>query len=71
MLESRSLADPKLQDLQGNSRITRRSPNENPMLLVSQKPEISNQTNDSLVYNEHLHVKMCGQRKYTVGHSVT
>lgn len=32
---------------QGNNRITRRRPGEDPMLMVSQKPEISNQTNDS------------------------
>jgi hypothetical protein len=33
---------------QGNNRITRRSPSEDPVLMVSQKPEISNQNNDSL-----------------------
>ena len=33
---------------QGNNRITGRSPNEDPILMVSQKPETSNQTNDSL-----------------------
>ena len=32
----------------GNNRITRRTPSEDPMLMVSQQPEISNQTNDSL-----------------------
>ena len=29
---------------QGNNRITGRSPDEDPVLMVSQKPEISNQT---------------------------
>ena len=33
---------------QGNNRMTGRSPSEEPMLLMSQKPETSNQTNDSL-----------------------
>ena len=30
-----------------DSRITKRSPDKDPILMVSQKPEISNQTNDS------------------------
>jgi hypothetical protein len=38
----------KLQDLQDNNRITRRSPGEDLILMVSQKPELSIQTNDSL-----------------------
>jgi hypothetical protein len=40
----------KLQDLHdtGNYGITGRNPSENPILMESQKPEISNQTNDSL-----------------------
>jgi hypothetical protein len=33
---------------QGSNRITRRSPSENAMLMVSQKSETSNQTSDSL-----------------------
>jgi hypothetical protein len=33
---------------QGNNRITKRNPNEDPILMVWQKPEISKQTNDSL-----------------------
>ena len=33
---------------QGNNRITRRKLIEDSMLMVAQKPEISNQTNDSL-----------------------
>jgi hypothetical protein len=36
---------------QGNSRITGRRPDEDPMLMVSQKPEISNQTNDRIAKN--------------------
>ena len=32
---------------QGNNRITGRSPSEDPVLMVSQKPEAWNQTNDS------------------------
>ena len=38
----------KISRIQGNNRITMRSPNKDPILMVSQKPEISNQTNDSL-----------------------
>jgi hypothetical protein len=33
---------------QGNNRITWRSPDEDPILMVSQKLEISKQTNNSL-----------------------
>ena len=33
----------------GNDRATRRSPGEEPILMVSQKPEISNQTNEQLI----------------------
>jgi hypothetical protein len=33
---------------QGNNKITERSPGEDPILTVSQKPETSNQTRDSL-----------------------
>jgi hypothetical protein len=40
----------------GNSRITGRSSDVDPILMVSQKSQILNQT------NEHLQVKMCGQR---------
>jgi hypothetical protein len=43
---------------QGNNRITLRSPSEDPILMVSQKPETSNQTNDSL----QCEIKMCGER---------
>ena len=43
---------------QGNNRITSRSPGEDPILMMSQKPEMLNQTK----YNEHLQVNMCGQR---------
>ena len=32
---------------EGNNRITWRSPSEDPILMVSQMPEISNRTNDS------------------------
>jgi hypothetical protein len=39
---------PKLQDLHDNKRITGRSPSEDSILVVSQKPKIWNQTNDSL-----------------------
>jgi hypothetical protein len=34
--------------MQGNNRITRRSPDEDLILISSQKPEISNQVNDTL-----------------------
>jgi hypothetical protein len=33
---------------QGNNRITRRSPGEDPILMVPQRPEIFSQTSDSL-----------------------
>ena len=33
---------------QGNNRISERSPGGDPVLMVQQKPEASNQTNDSL-----------------------
>jgi hypothetical protein len=33
---------------QGNNRIPGRSPSEDPIVMASQKPETSNQTNDSL-----------------------
>jgi hypothetical protein len=36
---------------QGNTRITRRSPTEDLILMVQQKPEISNQTNDPIAMN--------------------
>ena len=46
---------------QGNGRITGRSPGKDPILMVSQKPELLNQT--PMTYcNEHLQVEMCGQR---------
>jgi hypothetical protein len=43
---------------QGNDGVTGRSPDEDPLLMVSQKPEILNQTH----YSEHLQIKMYGQR---------
>jgi hypothetical protein len=44
MKERASPTNPKLQDLQDTShnKITRRNPSEDPILMVSQKPEISN-----------------------------
>jgi hypothetical protein len=45
-------ADPKLPDLHDNNRITGRSPSEDPIWMVAQEPEISNQTNDSLKCTE-------------------
>jgi hypothetical protein len=53
---------------QGNG-ITRRSPEEDLILMISQKPEISNQTNDALqrtFANEDVWTE-----GYTVGHTVT
>jgi hypothetical protein len=38
----------RISTTKGNNRIPRRSSGENPILMVSQKPEIMNQTNDSL-----------------------
>ena len=43
-----STSDPKdfrTSIAKGNNRITGRRPSEDPILMVSQKPEISNQTN--------------------------
>ena len=51
---------------QGNNR-TGKSPDDDPILMVSQKPEIPNQTH----CNEYLQVKMCGQRAILWGHTVT
>lgn len=44
-----SLADPNLQDLPdtGQQQDNQDYPDEDPILMVSLKPEISNQTNDS------------------------
>lgn len=44
-----SLADPNLQDLPdiGQQQDNQDNPDEDPILMVSLKPEISNQTNDS------------------------
>jgi hypothetical protein len=58
-----SPAGPKLQDLLGKNRITERSPCEDPVLLVSQKPETWNHTTFTTedVWTEG----------YTVGHMVT
>ena len=60
-------ADPELgiSRAQGNNRITGRSPGEDPILMVSQKPETLNQNN----CNDHLQVKKT--KRYTVGHTVT
>ena len=33
---------------QGNNRISKRSPSEDPVLIVQQQPEAANQINDSL-----------------------
>jgi hypothetical protein len=48
--EEDGLANPKLQDLHDNSnnRISERSLGEDPVLIVMQKPEVSNQTKGSL-----------------------
>ena len=54
---------------QGNNRISERSPSEDPVLFVLQKPEASNQTNDSLqrtFASEDVWAKGC-----TVGHAMT
>ena len=55
-----SPADPKMQDLHDieQQQDKQENPGEDPILMVSQKPETSNQTN----CNVHLQEKMCGQR---------
>lgn len=63
----RLIQNSKISWHRGTHRITRRSPSENSM-LVSQKPESSNQTH----CNEHSQVKACGQRDIlwdTLGHT--
>jgi hypothetical protein len=54
----------KISMTQGNNRITERSPGEDPILTMSQKPEISNQINDSLqwIFTMNIAMNMCGQR---------
>jgi hypothetical protein len=54
---------------QGNNRKTGRSPDEDPILMVSQKPEISNQTNDSL--QRTFASEDVWTEGYTVGHTMT
>ena len=50
---------------QGSNRmITRRKPGEDPILMMSQKPEISNQTNDSLQWT------FASEDVWTEGHTV-
>lgn len=39
---------PQIPMTQSNNRITGRSPSEDPISMVSEKPKISKQTNDSL-----------------------
>ena len=46
---------------QGNNRISESSFSEGPVLVVYQKPEVLNLTNN-LLYNEHLQVKLFGQK---------
>lgn len=41
-----------------NNRMSKRSPSENSIVMVKQKVDTMNQTNDC---NEHLQVKMIGQ----------
>ena len=53
---------------QSNNRIAGRSPHEDPTMMVSQKPQILNQTNGYC--NEHLQVKFMWTKGYTVGHTV-
>ena len=55
----------------GNNRITMRSPGKNPILMVSQKPEISNQTNDSDSMQRIFASEDVWTEEHTVGHTVT
>jgi hypothetical protein len=63
MHEGASFAVPNLRVpmTQGNNTVTRRNPSEDLILMVSQKPEVSNQR-PMTHCNKHLQVKMCGQR---------
>ena len=54
---------------QGNNRITKKSPGEDPALTMSQKPEALNQTIDSL--RRTFASKAVWTKGYTVGHTVT
>ena len=47
---------------QGNNRISKWSPSEILVLMIEQKPEALKQTRSMVHCNEHLQVKMCGQK---------
>lgn len=47
---------------QGNNRISERCPDEDPVLVVQQKPEALKQTKDSHCIDEQLQVKTYGQK---------
>ena len=53
---------------QGNKSITGKSPDEDPTLMVSRRPEVSNQTNDSLqrTFAGEVWTEEC-----PVGHAIT
>lgn len=53
---------------QGDNTITGRSPDEDPRLMVSQKPEALKQTNESL---HRTFASDVWREGYTVGHTVT
>ena len=47
---------------QGNKTISKRSPSEDPELIMEKKLEASNKS--MFDHNEHLQVKVCGRRVY-------
>jgi hypothetical protein len=55
--------------IQGNNRVMEWRTGKDPILMVSQKPEISNPTNDSLQWT--FASEDVWTEKYTVGHTVT
>jgi hypothetical protein len=59
----------RLSMTQGNNRITGKRPKKDPILMVSQKPEISNQINDLLQWTAAS--EDVWTEEYTVGYNVT
>ena len=55
--------------IQGNNRVMEWRTGKDPILMVSQKPEISNPTNDSLQWT--FASEEVWTREYIVGHTVT
>lgn len=58
----------KFSTKQGNNRITGKSPGEYPIVIMSEKPEISNQTNGSLQWTFAIE-DVCTEG-YAMGHII-